>query len=147
MMLSNPGRLGLGDRIETSCKALARTLTTMDKSVDKAELDPARFNVDSDELIERYVALHCCMQCFQHCTKHRSIAFATSATWVNYAVELLLWRTRTANCNFAPEARPPILGQVQSGGFRCELSPAGAMPRDPSEPLKTVATARPAPAS
>lgn len=55
MMLSNPGRLGLGDRIQTSSKALARTLTTMDKSVDKAEQDPARFHVGPDELIARYV--------------------------------------------------------------------------------------------
>jgi hypothetical protein len=64
MMLSNPGRLGLGDRIQTSCKALGRTLTTMDKSVDKAEMDPERFHVNAGELIDRYAAhlawvMHC----------------------------------------------------------------------------------------
>ena len=53
MMLSNPGKLGLGDRIQTACRTLARTLATMDKSVDKAEANPQRFGVAAAELSDR----------------------------------------------------------------------------------------------
>ena len=61
MMLSNPGRLGLGDRIQTACRTLTRTLTTMDKSVDKAEANPERFNVAVKELADRCAPYGSCV--------------------------------------------------------------------------------------
>lgn len=55
MALSNPGKLGLADRLSTALQTLSRTLHTMDKSVDKAEQDPERYNVTIPELHKRYV--------------------------------------------------------------------------------------------
>ena len=56
-MLSNPSRLGLGDKLSASGRTLRRTLATMAKSVDKAEADPERFGVSAAELADRYAAL------------------------------------------------------------------------------------------
>eukprot|EP00892_Ulva_mutabilis_P004262 jgi/Ulvmu1/2207/UM013_0053.1 len=53
MALSNPGKLGLADRMSTALRTLMRTLHTMDKSVDKAEQDPERYNVTIPELHTR----------------------------------------------------------------------------------------------
>jgi hypothetical protein len=53
MMLSNPSKLGLGDRLQTTCNTVLRTLNTMDKSVDKAESNPERFGVVREELADR----------------------------------------------------------------------------------------------
>lgn len=54
MALSNPGKLGLADRLSTALQTLTRTLHTMDKSVDKAEQDPERYNVTISELHQRF---------------------------------------------------------------------------------------------
>jgi hypothetical protein len=56
MMLSNPSKLGLGDRLQTTCNTVLRTLNTMDKSVDKAESNPERFGVEPSELVDRFVS-------------------------------------------------------------------------------------------
>jgi hypothetical protein len=53
MTLSHPGRLGLADYLRNSCKTILRTLATMNKSVDKAQMDPERYSLNKFELQDR----------------------------------------------------------------------------------------------
>lgn len=53
MMLSNPARMGLEMKVVNTSKELKRTLVAMDRSVDKAEANPERFQLDTRELSNR----------------------------------------------------------------------------------------------